>query len=1041
MKLYESSVKKPITTILIFIGVCVFGLFSISRLSVDLMPKIEMNQLTVVTYYNGASAVDVETNVTKVMENVLNTVSDLKKLSSTSKEGVSLISVEFEWGTDLDNAANDIRDKLELAKAALPEGTESPIVFKFSTDMIPVMGLVATAKESLPALYKILEDRLANPLNRINGVGTVSISGAPERQIQVNFDAQKLEAYNLSLEQVGAAIAKENTNLPGGTLRIGSNSIALRVQGELSSSDDLKDLVIGTYNNQLVYLRDVAFVNDAPEKDIQESVTNGTQGAIVYIQKQSGANAVDIANKVKAALPEIQKNLPKDIQLDVLYDTSDFINNSIGSLTETVMFAALFVILVVFIFLGRWRATFIIIMTIPVSLIVGFIYLMISGNTINIISLSSLSIAIGMVVDDAIVVLENITSHIEKGSKARDASIYGTNEVGVAVVASTLTIVAVFFPLTMISGIAGIMFKQLGWMVTIIITVSTLAALSLTPMLSSMMLKKENKDSKLFATLYRPIQKGLDALDRGYAQLLNWAVSHKTVVIVSSFLIFLSSIGLLQTVGTEYFPAADNGQIAISAEMPIGTNMAKTKEVALRISKLVEAYPEMKFVNCVYGSASTSNTWANMSTNGDNIITITIITKDKKDRKRDIYQLSDALRKDLESFPELAKFQVDAGGRRRGSLTSGGSVVDVEISGNSLDVTDRIAEEFSERMKHKVKGLKDVTISREAYRMEYQVEFDREKLALNGLNTATAGQAIRNRMNGMTVSQYREDGDEYNIVLRYAEANRQSIEDIENITIYNNQGMGIRVRDLGKVVERFTPPTIDRQDRERIVKVSGVVYGVPLNQVVEQIEKEMKDIQIPAEIGVEIGGAYKDQQESFADLFLLLLLVIMLVYIVMAAQFESFLYPFIIMLSLPFAFTGVFIALAITGTTLNMTSMIGAIMLVGIVVKNGIVLIDYINLNRERGGSIVSAVVSGGKSRLRPVLMTTLTTILGMIPMALALGEGSEIWSPMAIAIIGGLTFSTILTLIVIPVVYAVFGGNAVRRERKKLAEINGLDD
>lgn len=1041
MKLYESSVKKPITTILIFIGVCIFGLFSMSRLSVDLMPEIEMNQLTVVTYYNGASAVDVETNVTKVLENVLNTVSDLKTLKSVSKEGVSLITVEFEWGTNLDNASNDIRDKLELAKSTLPEGTENPIIFKFSTDMIPVMGLVATAKESLPALYKILDDRLANPLNRINGVGTVSISGAPERQIQVNFDPQKLDAYNLSLEQVGNVIAQENVNIPGGSMKIGSNSIALRVQGELSNSDQLKDIVIGSYNGQTIYLRDVAYVNDTQEKDIQESVTNGTQGAIVYIQKQSGANAVQIANKVKAALPEIQKNLPKDIHLDVLYDTSKFINNSIGSLSETVLYAALFVILVVFVFLGRWRATFIIIMTIPVSLIAGFIYLMLSGNTINIISLSSLSIAIGMVVDDAIVVLENITTHIERGSKARDASIYGTNEVGVAVIASTLTIVAVFFPLTMITGMAGIMFKQLGWMVTIIITVSTFAALSLTPMLSSLMLKKPNKDSKLFAKIYSPIQKGLDGLDQFYANMLSWAMTHKTTLLVSAFGVFLLSIVLLKTVGTEYFPASDNGQIAISAELPIGTNMTTSKDVAMRISKKIESYPEMKFVNCTYGPASTSNTWANMSTNGDNIITFTLITKDKKDRKRTIYELSDALRKDLEAYPELSKYQVDPGGRRGGSSMSGGSVIDVEISGNSFDQTDKIAAQFADKMKTHVKGLKDITVSRQAYRMEYQVDFDREKLAMNGLSMAAAGQAIRNRINGLTVSQFREDGDEYNIVLRYDEANRKSIEDVENIMIYNNQGVGIRVRDLGQVVERFTPPTIDRQNRERIVKVSGTVSGEPLNKVVAQIENEMKTIQIPAEIGVEIGGAYKDQQESFGDLFLLLLLVIMLVYIVMASQFESFLYPFIIMLSLPFAFTGVFIALAITGTTLNMTSMIGAIMLVGIVVKNGIVLVDYINLNRERGASIVNAVVSAGKSRLRPVLMTTLTTILGMIPMAMALGEGSEIWSPMAIAIIGGLTFSTILTLVVIPVVYAVFGGSAIRRERKKMAEINSLVD
>ncbi|NCB72745.1 MAG: efflux RND transporter permease subunit, partial [Clostridia bacterium] len=488
-----------------------------------------------------------------------------------SKDNISLITIEFEYGTNMDEAVNDVRSILDMQRNYLPEECDNPIVFKFSSDMMPIMFISANSDVSSKGLYKILEEKVANPINRIDGVASTSISGAPQREIQISTDPNKMQAYGITVEQVANLIAMENRNIPGGTIDVGTDTYSLRVDGEFRESDEIKNLIVGSYLGRSIYVRDIAVVKDTLKERSTEVYTNGERGATLVVQKQSGANVVDIADKILKELPVIQNSLPPDVKLEVILDTSEFIKDSIGSLTETVLLAGLFVMIVVLFFLGRWRATFIIILTIPVSLIAAFIYLMITGNTLNIISLSSLSIAIGMVVDDAIVVLENITTHIERGSKPKDAAIYATNEVAVAVIASTLTIISVFFPLTMVSGLAGIMFKQLGWIVTIIITVSTVAALTLTPMLSSMILKQDPKRSKWFMFFYSPIEKGLDGLDNWYERLLRMAVNYRYVVIAISAAIFITSLMLLSKVGTDFFPESDNSQIAITVELPVGS--------------------------------------------------------------------------------------------------------------------------------------------------------------------------------------------------------------------------------------------------------------------------------------------------------------------------------------------------------------------------------------------------------------------------------------------------------------------------------------
>ena len=1033
MSLYASAVKRPIMTTLCFVAVIILGLFSLAKLPVDLFPDIDTNTIMVITMYPGASAEDIEQNVTKPLENTLNSVEHLKHITSDSRENTSVITLEFEYGYDIDVLTNDVRDKLDMVESALPDDSENPIIFKFSTDMIPIVILSVEAKESMAGLYKILDDQVANPLARVDGVGSVSIAGAPKREIHVYVDPNRLEAYNLSVETISNIISAENRNIPGGAFDIGSNTYALRVQGEFKESSEMENIPVGSYQGKVIYLKDVAKVEDSLEERTQQTYIGGMEGATIVIQKQSGANSVAISEKVMSMLPRLQKNLPSDVKLGVVVDTADNIRNTIASLEETVLYALLFVMIVVLFFLGRWRATMIIIVTIPISLIASFIYLYATGNSLNIVSLSALSISIGMVVDDAIVVLENVTTHIERGADPKQAAIHGTNEVAVSVIASTLTLIAVFFPLTLVTGMTGVMFRQLGWMVTIMMIISTVCALSLTPMLCSQWLKLIRVHSAFYEKIYGPIEKGLDKFDDAYAWLLQKVVSHRFITIVVCLGTFVGSIFLMKHVGTEFFPTQDNGRIGVNLETPIGTRVEITSDALHRLDSLWrEKYPEIQVSSYTVGPASSDNTYASLSDNGSHIASMNIRLSDPGDRKRGIKEIADGMRTDIqEGFPEFSKAQVNIGGGR-GMGMGGQSTVDFEIYGYDFTETDSVAQDLKQILEG-IEGTADITISRSDYQPEYQVDFDREKLALYGLNLQTAAFYLRNRINGSTASRFREDGEEYDIKVMYAPENRTSLQDIENILVYTPTGAAVRIKDLGKVVERFTPPTIERKDRERLITVSAVVDGVPMSQVVTQAEILIDEMHLPSGVTIELSGSYEDQQDSFSDLLLLGCLIIILVYIVMAAQFESFTYPAIIMTSLLFAFSGVFIILWISGHTLNVMSMIGAIMLIGIVVKNGIVLIDYISLNRERGLSIRNAVISGGKSRLRPVIMTTLTTILGMVPMAVGSGQGAEMWRPMGTAVIGGLTFSTILTLLFVPVLYCVFAGNGIRNQRKKL--------
>ena len=1029
MSIYRTSVEHPVTTALIFLALAILGVFSLVQLPVDNFPDFESNTIMVMSSYPGASAEDVETNLTKVLENALNGVPKLKDLTSNSRENIAVLTLEFEYGTPIDEATNDVRDKLDMVSQSLPDGASAPFIFKFSADDLPILILSATADQSVSALDKILDERVATPLARVTGVGTVSVAGAPKREIQVYVDPSKLEAYNLSISAISSIIASENRNIPSGSIDIGSDTYTLRIKKEFQDPSELLNIVLGSVNGGTIYLRDVARIVDSVEEKSQESYTNAERGAQIFIQKQSGYNTVEVIRKVKATLAGLERNLPADIKIITVVDNSDNILRTIGSLKETILITFLVVMLVVFLFLGRLKGTLIVVLSIPIALLASLMYLFATGNTLNIISMSALSIAIGMVVDDAIVVLENVTSHLERGEKPKEAAVHGTAEVGISVIASTLTMLCVFMPLTMMTGMAGIMFRQLGFIVSIIMIVSTTAALTLIPMLCALLMNNKPTTNKLYVWVFSYVNRFLDSVSAAYSRLIAWCMNHKKLILAAAVVIFAAVMALyVPQMKTEFFPNSDAGRLRATIELPIGTAQDVTREVAERIYEKIRAdVPEVVVMSYSFGQADSENAFASMQQNGTYLISMNINVGSMEKRKRSVSEIADVIREDLKMFPELNRFNVT-----EGMGMGGRASVQLEIYGYDFEETENAARAIRNQMMES--GLfAQAILSRDQYTPEYEVDFDREKLALNGLNSVTAAMAVSAAMSGSVASYYREDGEEYNIRVRYAPEFRTSMEDLENVLITNAQGRTLKVKDLGRIVESKVPPTIQRKNRDRYISVNGIMAGgKALSDGVEYVQNYLNANPLPQGLSWQIGGDYEEQQRMFSSMILLALLIVILVYMVMASQFESFMGPFVIMFSIPFAFVGVALGNMAANMAVGMMSAIGIIILLGIVVKNGIVLIDYTILLQERGYSVRDASVTAARARLRPILMTTLTTVLGMLPMALGRGEGSEMWNGLGTTVAWGLSISTLITLVLIPVLYCGFTEHRAKRKARR---------
>ena len=1045
MSIYKTAIQKPVTTALIFVAVIVIGIYSFMKLPVDMFPEMDPPYITVMTTYPGASASEMETNVTKIMENALTSVDHLKHITSQSKDNMSMVVLELEWGANMDEAVNDVRSYVDMTKSNLPDNCGTPMIFKLSTSAMPVAQYSITADETYAGLDKIMNDEVIPQLNQVDGIGNISLSGAPDRYVYIDIDQQKLDAYGLTIEQVGQVVQANNLNLSSGTVKMPKEQYQMQVRSEYIESSEIADLMVSmTAQGQQIFVRDIATVRDTIKDLALDEKTNGREAVRLIIAKQTGANTVKICQDVREELARIQKQLPSDVKIEKIYDLSETIQNSINSLEESVMYALLFVVLVVLFFLGKWRATIIIGITIPIALIVAFIYLGMADSSLNIISLCSLTIAIGMVVDDAIVVLENITRHVERGEDPHEAAIYATNEVWVSVIATTLVLVAVFVPLTMLPGMMGIMFHELGWIVTVVCCTSTVVAISLTPMLCSKLLKAKKvhvdeegnlvDDEAGKKSFYeRTVVRMLDKIDGYYAKSLGWCLKHKLVTFLILLAFFIVSLMPMFTgkIGMDFMQEQDNGRLSVTVKLQRGTRIEETLKTARMLeTRFMVLVPEIELINTSAGSNDDATIAALFSSTMNNKIQMTVRLPKKWNREKTIWQIAEVLRQEMARYPEIVEYQCMVASNSPGSA---GNTVDIEIYGYDFNKTSQLAEQ-ARQLCMALPGARDVNISREDDRPDIKITVDKEKASRLGLSSATISTYLRNRVAGMSCGYLKDDGSEYDIVVRLQEEDRNSISDVLDLTIPTPTGKKVKLSEVAEVGEYWAPPTIERKSRQRIVTVKVTPYQTSLGELAGQIEANvLPQLDVPVGYSTHLAGSYEDMQDATSDMAMLMLLIILLVYIVMASQFESLRMPAIIMFSVPFALSGVILALWVTGHSLDMIGALGLVLLVGIVVKNGIVLVDYINLMRERGYELNTAIQMSGRSRIRPVLMTAFTTVLGMVPMAVSSGEGAEMWQPLGIVVIGGLMVSTFLTLYIVPVLYGFMSRHGDRDKEKEL--------
>jgi HAE1 family hydrophobic/amphiphilic exporter-1 len=1027
MKLPELSIRRPVFISMVFVGILVLGLMSLKFLPVDLMPDITLPSVGIVTIYPGATPKDVETLVTKPIEDYVSTVPNLKEVTSRSLENISVVSMRFAWGTDMDEATNEIRSRIDMAKRLLPEDIENPVIFKFDMSMWPILFYGIDAEQNFPKLREIIDDKVINPLKRIPGVAIISVFGGLYREIRVSVDRSRLENYGIPIQQVVQSIQAANLSVPAGSLKTGRMEFTIRIPAEVTKPEELNNIVVGYmqgippyFSTVPVHLKDIAKVEDT-FKELESVVTiNGKPGVLMMIQKQSGSNTLEVVDRVKKELAELEKTLPPDIHFYLSQDASDFIRQSINNLTETVIIGGILVILVIFLFLRQIAGSIIVGITIPFSLIIAFIFMYLMGYTINMMSLTALAIAVGMVVDDAIVIYENVFRHREKGIPAVEASLYGSSEVGLAVVASTLTIVAVFLPIIYVKGIAGIMFKQLGFVICVVILASLFASLTLTPMMSSILLKNiNNKNNGLFSRLYRLSEELFVKIEGIYSMSLEWALKNKKKTVLAGILIFITSIALMPLVGVEFFPEQDQGQLNGAVELPLGTRVEETEKIMHELNQIVmNEVPETKIFFSRAGR--TESGWATLigRREDSNILMFGATLVKKKERTRSNKDIAYFLNKKLMTIPGVKLADFYTADPMQSAALGGTKPLAYEIYGDDLDKTYEVAIKIKEILKENP-NVTDITISREEGKPELAVFIDREKAASLGIMPAQIVDTMRTYFAGKVASKYREGGKEYDILVKLDQKDREKLYDIENAVI-KAPGGNIALKNIARIRKEFGPLEIDRKNQSRMIKVEAGVYGKSLGEVANSVMKEIKKIHVPEDVFITESGALKEQQESFGVLRIAFMLSVVLVYLVMAAEFESLKNPFIIMFSVPFAITGVIWGLLITGRPFSLITFVGIISLVGIVVKNAIVLIDYTNILRERGLGVLEAVKTAGVTRLRPVLMTAFTTVFGMLPLVLSRTEGSEVWSMLGLTVISGLLVSTFITLLFVPSVYVI---------------------
>jgi len=1015
MKLPEFSVKRRVTASMITMILVIVGFIAFSRLGLDFFPDLEFPTVSIITIYRGASPEDIEKTITRPIEQIVSSIVRVKKVSSISAEGASVVMVEFEWGTNLDFAAQDIRDQISLYRNQLPEGASDPLVFKFNLGQMPVIFYGITAQRPTAELKKLIEDEVAPRLERLDGVASARVFSTDIREIQVNVDKAALESRNLSLDRIIAALRMENLNLPAGYVLERQSDYLVRTLAEFESLDDIRKTVVGqTPRGELIYLSDVAEVVDGLKETRYLGRIQKEKGVFLIVNKRSGANTAQVGDRVKKELEKIIPTLPSDVKFFAAMDQADMIKRVINRTFDTAWQGALLAIILIFLFLRNWRPTLTIALAIPLSIITTFIALYAAGYTINLLTLGGLTLGVGMLVDNAIVVIENTFRHIEMGKAAATAAIVGASEVGMAITASTLTTIIVFLPVVFSTGITAKLTQGLALSVAFSLVASLFVALTIVPLLSSLFFQSHGGNP-------RPIKKQFEGARKVYRRLLTSVLRHRARVLTATGLLFLVSLGLIPIIGTEFMPSGDRRMILLKVKMPVGTALEETDRVVAMIEDLMIRQSEVQMVSSQVGSASEEDPTdlaSGFAAAGPHeaIIWVGLVPKEK--RKRTDVMILEDIRKKL---PRLENVKIEAIDMSQMFLGSQ-SPVEIKIFGKEIPVLKEIADNIVNQIQD-IRGLRDITHTFSAGRPEYQIYIDRERAARFGLTVNQVANTLQTATLGRVATRYRQGGEEVDVRVWFKDKYRKNLRQVLTTPLVTPLNKTIILDQVVDLKRGEGPIQIIRENQARKVSITANVFGRDIGSVTREIKSRLSSLErsLPPGYFIEYGGQYEQMQDAFKTLALAFILAVILVYMVMASQFESFLHPFVIMFTIPLGLIGVVFGLLIAGKTINLPVWIGFILLAGIAVNNGIVMIDYINQLWRRGiMEKKEAIIEGAVTRLRPVLLTALTTILGLLPMALSRTTGSEMRSPLAITVLSGLVATTFLTLFIVPSVYSL---------------------
>jgi len=1027
MKISKLSIKRGVTFTMIFLILIGFGIYGLGNLKLDLYPDITFPMIGVMTDYQGANPEAIENTITRPLEEAVVSVEGIENINSTSKSGSSTLFLEFAWGTDMDQAEIDVREQIDMVRDMLPDDASDPISFAFNPSMQPIMFITLGSDQMGSAeLRRLAEDRISASIERIEGVASASISGGLKREIKVLLNPKKLNSYNVSGSKVVQRLRRENLQIPGGLIDDEHREFSVKTSGEYENVDQIKNTVIGSHQGEPIYLKNIAHVVDGYREKTEVLRNNGQSAIMLVIQKQSDANTVRTVERISNKLPKIKKEVGQTFSFNTLWDQADFIKKSLSNLSNTAIQAFILAFLVILFFLRHIRSSAIAAISIPISVVITFFVLQQVGMTLNIISMAGLALAIGMLIDNSIVVLENIFRHKQLGKDIRIAADEGTTEVGMAITASTLTTLAIFVPILFVPGIAGVMFNDMVVAIVASLSVSLLVALTLIPLLSSRLLDKEyGSSSKFIQKIDTTIGNFIDNVENKYVKYLNTSLSHKKLFIGGIVVLMIATGFLVPQLGGNFMPKTDDSEITINVERESSASLTSTNQTFEKMERIIEKeVPEAENIRTNFGiSEGFSALMGSGSNKGDIMVTLS----DVNERERSVFEIQDTLRKRFEDIAG-AEITFQSGGMMMGSEGD----VAIKLFGHDLNT----ARNLGNRVADKIDGIKNITDVQKSYsrpKPEYQIQLDRDRIATLGLSVSQVSSAVETAVKGKVATRYREEGDEYDVRVRYAEEYRQNRQDLKNIYVQSVTGKQIPVKNVASIVVGDAPTQIERENQERLVTINCNVSGSDLQGATAKVRSTLQKMEFPNNFYWTVGGTAEDMQESFKWLGIAIIAAGFLVYMVMASQFESLLDPFIIIFTVPLALMGAIWSLFITGTSISVTALIGMVLLVGIVVNNGIVMVDYINQLREKQGyHLWTAILTGGKRRIRPILMTALTTILAMVPIALKLGSGAELWVPMARSVIGGLILATALTLFLIPIIYLIFEKLSLKREQKK---------